>query len=270
MVFAVRNPVRLRGAGLHVEFIATGRSMENAGYIALSRQVALNRQMEVIANNLANVTTPAFKAETLRFQEYLNRTKDGTRLSYVEDAGTPRDWSEGPLTSTGNPLDVAIHGDGFFVVNTPNGNRYTRKGHFEMDANRQLVSSDGEIIQGDGGPISVPQDAYDIAIAEDGTVSAREPGTTQTSTLGKLRLVNFADPQALQEEAAGLYKTDAQATPVANAHLVQGALEQSNVKPIVELTRMMSVSRNYDAAQQLVQSEHDRIRKAISGIVGGS
>jgi len=244
--------------------------MENAGYIALSRQMALTREMDVIANNLANVTTPAFKGQTVRFQEFLDRAKDGTRLSYVEDAGMPRDWSAGPLTSTGNPLDVAIHGDGFFVVSTPAGDRYTRKGHFEMDANRQLVSPDGEVVQGDSGPISVPQDAYDIAVAEDGTVSAKSPGSPQTTTLGKLRVVNFADPQALQEEAAGLYKTTATANPVANAHLVQGALEQSNVQPIIELTRMMSVSRNYEAAQQLVQSEHERIRKAISGIVGGA
>ena len=244
--------------------------MENAGYIALSRQTSLNREMDVIANNLANVTTPAFKGQTVRFQEYLNRAKDGTKLSYVEDAAMPRDWSEGPLTSTGNPLDIAIHGDGFFVVSTPNGDRYTRKGHFEMNAYRQLVSADGELIQGDSGPISVPQDAYDIAVAEDGTVSAKSPGSPQTNTLGKLRVVNFADQQALQEEAAGLYKTDATAVPVTNAHLVQGALEQSNVQPIIELTRMMSVSRNYEAAQQLVQSEHDRIRKAITSIVGGS
>ena len=244
--------------------------MENAGYIALSRQMALTREMDVIANNLANVTTPAFKGQTVRFQEYLDRAKDGTKLSYVEDAGMPRDWSAGPLTSTGNPLDIAIHGDGFFVVSTPAGDRYTRKGHFEMDANRQLVSSDGEVVQGDSGPISVPQDAYDIAVAEDGTVSAKSPGSPQTTTLGKLRVVNFADLQALQEEAAGLYKTTATATPIANAHLVQGALEQSNVQPIIELTRMMSVSRNYEAAQQLVQSEHERIRKAITGIVGGA
>lgn len=116
----------------------------------------------------------------------------------------------------------------------------------------------------------MPQDAFDIAVAEDGTVSAKSPGSPQTTTLGKLRVVNFADPQALQEEAAGLYKTQATATPVANAHLVQGALEQSNVQPIIELTRMMSVSRNYEAAQQLVQSEHERIRKAITEIVGGA
>ena len=246
--------------------------MENAGYIALSRQMSLSREMDVIANNLANVTTPAFKGQTVRFQEYLDRAKDGTKLSYVEDAAMPRDWSEGPLTSTGNPLDVAIHGDGFFVVNTPNGTRYTRKGHFEMDANRQLVSADGAAIQGDSGPISVPQDALDITVAEDGTVSVKQPGTPQTTTIGKVRVVNFADPQTLQEEAAGLYKAAPQVTPtpVANAHLVQGALEQSNVQPIVELTHMMSVSRNYEAAQQLVQSEHDRIRKAITGIVGGA
>ncbi|QEX23528.1 flagellar basal-body rod protein FlgF [Hypericibacter adhaerens] len=246
--------------------------MENAGYIALSRQMVLNREMDVIANNLANVTTPAFKGQTLRFQEFLDRAKDGTNLSYVEDSAAPRDWREGPLTATGNPLDVAIHGDGFFVVSTPTGDRYTRKGHFEMDASRQLVSSDGEVIQGESGPITVPQDAYDISIAEDGTVSAKSPGTPQTTELGKIRLVSFADPQALQEESAGLYKAapSATATPVANPDLVQGTLEQSNVQPIIELTRMMTVSRNYEAAQQLVQSEHDRIRKAISGIVGGA
>lgn len=246
--------------------------MENAGYIALSRQMALTREMDVIANNLANVTTPAFKGQTMRFQEFLDRAKDGTNLSYVEDTAAPRDWREGPLTATGNPLDVAIHGDGFFVVSTPAGDRYTRKGHFEIDAKRQLVSSGGEVIQGDSGPITIPEDALDVTVAEDGTVSSKSPGTTQTTTLGKLRVVNFADPQALQEEAAGLYKAapSATASPVASPDLVQGTLEQSNVQPIIELTRMMRVSRDYEAAQQLVQSEHERIRKAITGIVGGA
>ncbi|MFZ5789694.1 MAG: flagellar basal-body rod protein FlgF [Pseudomonadota bacterium] len=244
--------------------------MENAGYIALSRQVVLSRQMDVIANNLANVTTPAYKAQEMRFEEFLDRLKDGTKLSYVEDAAIPRDWREGPVTPTGNPLDIAIHGDGFFVVNTPAGERYTRKGHFELDANRQIVTADGAPVMGDGGPIVVPQDAGEITVAEDGTVSVNNATTGATTVLGQLRLVRFADPQGLQEEEAGYYRADSGATPDTTSKLVQGALEQSNVEPIVELTRMMAVTRNYEAAQRLIESEHDRESKAISGIVGGT
>lgn len=250
--------------------VNTGQSMENAGYIALSRQLVLQRQMDVIANNLANVTTPAYKAQTMRFEEFMDRLKDGTRLSYVEDAAVPRDWREGPVAPTGNPLDVAIQGDGFFVVNTPTGERYTRKGRFELDANRQIATADGAPVMGDGGPIVVPQDAGEITVAKDGTVSANNTTTGATTVLGQLRLVQFADPQALQEEEAGYYRADSGATPDATSQLVQGALEQSNVEPIVELTRMIAVTRNYEAAQRLVESEHNRQTKAISGIVGGT
>src|SRR5215469_2049692 len=116
------------------------RPMQNATYIALSSQTALQRQMDVVANNLANLSTPAFKGEEMLFSQYLTRARGTGAMAFVEDAGTARDLRQGPITKTGNPLDLALQGPGYFSVDTPLGTRYTRAGHFQIDAQNQLVT----------------------------------------------------------------------------------------------------------------------------------
>jgi flagellar basal-body rod protein FlgF len=236
--------------------------MENAGYIALSRQVALGRQLEVIANNMANASTPAYKAESMQFNEYLIQADEGAPLSFVEDAAVARDWTAGTLRPTGNPLDLAINGDGYFVVSTPDGDRYTRNGRLALDAAGQIVTGDGNPVMGDGGPLTVPVEDGNVAIAADGTVS------TEQGIIGKIRVVRFADPQALAAVGAGLYKTDASPEPDSASQLSQGMVEDSNVQPIIEMTNLIQVTRDYEAAQKMIEAENERQLRAIANLVG--
>ncbi|MFE1601288.1 flagellar basal-body rod protein FlgF [Methylobacterium sp. ID0610] len=235
--------------------------MQNAQLIGLSAQVALGRELEVIANNMANVSTTGFKARATRFEEYLMpkaraetfRMPD-RRLSYVIDAGTPLDLRQGPVEPTGNPLNAAIRGDAFFAVQTARGERYTRNGAFELNAQGQLVTSDGDLVLGDGGPIQINPQETGAAIGPDGTVS------TNQGNRGKLRLVRFADPQALTNAGANLYASSAAPLPAGpQARVEPGAVERSNVSPVLTMTRMMEVNRIYALVSDTV-SRMDALR----------
>lgn len=116
--------------------------MESPWLISLSHQVALKREMDAVANNMANMNTPAYKAERMMFAEYLVRPQKDAPLSFVQDKGMMRDLRDGPLTNTGNPLDLALTGDGYFMVDTENGQRYTRSGRFQLDADGQITNQD--------------------------------------------------------------------------------------------------------------------------------
>ncbi|WP_119459787.1 flagellar basal-body rod protein FlgF [Rhodospirillaceae bacterium SYSU D60014] len=238
--------------------------MENATYIALSRQMVLRREMDIIAHNMANTETPAFKGEDMLFVEYLSRTDDGARLSFVQDFGLVRDLSEGPMTATGNNLDFAIHGNGYFVVDTPQGERYTRVGRFQIDAQDQLVTSQGHAVLDTGGaPIFAPAENGEIVVARDGTISVNgEP-------LGRIAVVQFEDEQAMRKLAGGLYTGD-DPQPALDAEIVQGMVEDSNVEPVLELTRMITVLRSYQSAQRMMETEHERQRRGISTLVSSN
>ncbi len=239
--------------------------MENAGYIALSRQTALWRQMDQIANNMANVNTAGFKGERVLFTDYLAKVRTDRSLfrdtiAYTEDFGMVRDLSEGALQTTGNPLDVAIKGDGYFAVENQDGQRfYTRSGRFKLDADGQITTSSGEILLSDTDqPIVLAPTETEITISRDGTV------TTENGQIGRLRLVGFADQRALKKVTEGLYDAGEQTpTPLSAPHVTQGMLEGSNVNPISEITRMISVQRAYESAQKMIETEHDRQRQAI-------
>lgn len=239
--------------------------MENTFLIGLSQQMATNRAMEVIANNLANMSTPAFKRESVQFEEYMVEVPateaegGGTvNVSFVLDRGVSRDISEGRFEQTGSQFDMAIAGKGYFVVQTPNGDRYTRNGHFKLDEQGRVVTEDGGILQSDGGAITLqPQDG-DLRVGRDGTLS------TNLQLLGKLRIVNFADERALQKAGASLYNAGAQAPQaVPNARVSQGMLERSNVEPVIEISRMIDVLRAYQASADLTKSGEDLLKQAI-------
>lgn len=240
--------------------------MENALLVGLSRQMALGRELDVIANNLANVTTNGFKARSSRFAEYLSPKASfdafkapDRRLGYVIDAGTPLDASTGAIEMTKNPLDAAIKGDGFFVVQTPGGERYTRNGSFQVNAAGQLVTTDGYPVSGESGPISFSPQESGIAIAQDGTVS-----TTQ-GPRGRLRLVRFADVRSLQNEGSNVFSSTVPAQPAGTTSSIEpGAVEKSNVKPILEMTRLMEVNRAYSSVAAIIGRMDELKRTAIS------
>jgi flagellar basal-body rod protein FlgF len=247
--------------------------MENALLIGLSRQSVLQRELDVIANNLANLNTTGFKQDISQFEEYLmpvarqnNFRPVDSQLSYVRDRGTLLDLRPGPMQQTGNPLDVAIQGDGFLAVQTPNGERYTRNGALQLNTNGELVTSQGYQVLGDGGPIQLQQQDSNIAISAEGSVSVRSGGVANVSVIrGKLRIVNFPQEQRLQKDGDNLFVTpaDMAAADAPKAYVLQGAIEKSNVSSVVEMTRMIDVSRSYAMIATLLKNEGDLHKTAI-------
>jgi len=234
--------------------------MENSTYIGLSRMSSMRREMDVIANNLANMNSNGYKGERVMFEEYLKGPAFGQKTSFVTDFGLLRDTRVGKVEQTGNPLDMAITGDGYLTVDTPQGRRYTRDGHLRMDANRRLVTSGGHpILDNRGREIVFPTgDQGAPSIATDGTINM---GPQQ---IGKIDLVNFANQQELRKTAQGMYATAQNPTAApATSTLQQGALEASNVEPISEMTSMLELLRQYQTTQDLLDSENSRLRNAI-------
>ncbi len=238
--------------------------MENAGYIALSRQMVLRREMDVIANNMANINTPAYKGQSMLFVEYLETSDSGEKMSFVQDVALVRNLTEGQMTTTDNPLDLAISGEAYFEIDTPTGSRYSRNGTFQLNADGELVTSSGERVLGEGGnPITLPLNSSDVTITRDGTIS------TDQGPAGRLRLVRFENEQALVKLADGLYDADGQnPLPAEGTEVLQGAIEGSNVQGIIELTRMIETVRSYSATGRMVNDEHERQRRAIQTLGG--
>ncbi|GAB1716674.1 MAG: flagellar basal body rod protein [Nitrobacter sp.] len=247
--------------------------MENTLLIGLSRQMMLERQMDVIANNVANVNTNGFKADRSLFEEYLmpvahedNFVGGDRRLSFVQDRATFHDFSGGATEQTKNPLDVAIDGKAFLVVKTPAGERYTRDGGLQINAQGQLVTASGDPVLGSNGPITFQQTDHDIAISDDGTVTVIE-GTNNAadSIRGKLRLVSFAQAQKLLKEGSNLYAAGEGnfAQPDTTARVRQGFIERSNVNAVTEMSRMVEVSRAYTQMATLLQQQSDLQKSAI-------
>ena len=200
--------------------------MENVSYIALSRQTALQRQLDIVAHNLANVNTPAFKSEQMVFAEYITEPARGETISLVQDIDLARNLTEGPMNPTGNPLDLAISGNAYFVVETPLGDRYTRHGRLQLDAERQIVTSQGYPILSDANqPISIPPGRNDLNVAADGTIS--DPA----GPLGRINLVQFADEQLLRRNANALYNTtqDPEAAPDGEVVTADGNVIQPGI-----------------------------------------
>jgi len=243
--------------------------MDNAVLVGLSRQVGLAREMDVVANNIANLDTTGYKADGSLFETFLASAaragETGGRVSFVRDRGVWHDMSQGPIERTGNLLDVAIDGQGFLVVQTPRGERYTRNGVLQINANGQLVTSDGYPVLGDGGPITLQPTDRQVSISRDGTVSVREGNSTVDSARGKLRLVTFANLQQLQKDGSSTFRppADMQPQPTTEASLIQGAVEKSNVRGVVEISRMIEITRSYTQIDNLLQQQNDLGQSAI-------
>ena len=246
--------------------------MENALLIGLSRQMVLERQMDVVANNVANVNTSGYKADKSLFEEYLksgahedNFVGRDRRVSYVQDSGTYKDLTQGASEQTKNPLDIAIDGAGFLEVQTPAGVRYTRDGGLQINNQGQLVTASGNQVVGNNGPIVFQPTDHDISIAADGTITVLEGLNRTDSVRGKLRLVSFAQPQALVKEGSNLYSAGAGAAPLADttSQMRQGFIEKSNVNSVAEMSRMIEVTRTYTQISALLQQQSDLHKSAI-------
>lgn len=242
--------------------------MENALLIGLSRQMSLRREMEVVSNNVANINTTGFKGDTAIFEEYLmpgasadQFARPDRKLSYVLDRSTWHDMSQGPTQQTGNPLDVAIDGSAFLVVQTPRGERYTRNGALQINSAGQLVTSEGFQVLGDAGPIQFQTNDKEILIGRDGSISVPD------GTRGKLRLVKFDAMQRLTKDGGSTFAAPQGVQPQQVApeerHILQGSIERSNVRGVVEMTRMIEVTRNYTQVATLLQNQGEMRKSAV-------
>lgn len=242
--------------------------MENAQLIGLSRQVTLRRQLDVIANNIANMNTNGFKAQTLLFEktELKNaKTNPFPRPdrppAFVIDDRDITNFEAGSIVTTGNPTDVAINGAGFFVIETPAGERYTRDGGFQIDNQGRLVTASGFPVLSDGGPVTFGPEETNIAVARDGTISS------SAGARGRLRVVEFEAEQLPRQEGGNLFAGE-NPVAVANPRLVQGALEKSNVESVTQLAAMIRVQRSYESVTNWLKNADDLRRTAIERLSG--
>jgi flagellar basal-body rod protein FlgF len=259
---ALNKQIRMLARDLHGEvgFSPYGTNgMDNTTYIALSVQDALKRQMDIIAHNLANVQTGAFKSEKPLFIEVLDENSD---IAYVEDYGVVRDMSAGHLNTTGSQLDIAVQGSAYLAVEVNGEIRYTRNGHLQLSADRELVTSTGyPVMDVDGRKIEIPPGNDNLTISPDGSLSGA------IGPIARIDLVSFENPLHLQREANSLYIASELPIEPDNASLIQGALEDSNVKPIIEFTNMINVHRAYQMNSKLVETEHQLTMDTINAVI---
>jgi flagellar basal-body rod protein FlgF len=226
--------------------------MDNSLYVGLSKQMVLQRQLDIIANNIANSDTSGFKVESLAETEDPKApafTLGGPEpVKFVMPNGVIRDFGQGALRRTDSPFDVALDGQGFFEVQTPAGPRYTRDGRFRLDPTGRLVTQDGDPVQGGGGDIVLDPKKGPVAIAANGDVSQ------SGQNVGKLSVVTFDTLSALSKDGANLFRNDSNLTaqPATGASLRQGMLEGSNVQPVSQITRLIEINRAYDAITSMM------------------
>ena len=275
--------------------------MNTGLYTAYLGMRARQQRLDLIANNIANASTGGFKADRLLYRSVAaaeteaNQAASTTAAStqpvdpnaaptvaataaapdgaaatpakYSRDVGVltaqATDFSTGSIRDTSRSLDVSLDGDGFLVVQTARGERYTRQGSFTLDNAGQLVTQGGDVIVGDGGPITVPPG--EVSIGEDGTVSANG------KVAGRLKLVHFADPnQALAKEGGALFAATGRqrATEATGTRVVQGTLEMSNVNSLTEMVAMMQNTREFESLQKAVAMMMNDIGKTVSNELG--
>jgi flagellar basal-body rod protein FlgF len=231
--------------------------MDAAGYVALTRQSGLMREMGVVANNIANLSTTGFRREGVMFSEYVARMDQGPSISMANGNTRVVDLTQAGIAQTGGTYDFAIQGDGLFLIETPDGQRLTRAGSFTPSANGELVTPDGNRLLDQGGaPVFVPPDARVVALAQDGTLSA------DGAPLARIGLWQPADPNSLRHQSGTLFSAD-NIEPVGSGILLQGYLEDSNVQPVSEIARMIEVQRAYELGQTFLDNEDQRARSVL-------
>lgn len=233
--------------------------MDNIGYVTLTRMSGLRREMQVVAHNIANAATAGFKREGVVFSEFvvgverheasLSMALGNTRQTYLR---------QGAFSQTNGTFDLAIEGEGFFLLETAQGQRLTRAGMFTPNGAGELVNMDGHrVLDAGGAPIFVPPDARTISMARDGTLSA------DGAPFAQVGLVRPVDPVTMSRAAGTLFAVDGDLEPVEAPMILQGFIEESNVDPILEIARMIEVQRAYERGQKLLESEDERIRSVV-------
>lgn len=233
--------------------------MDNAGYTTLTRQSGLLREMQVVANNIANISTTGFRKEGLIFSEYVHAMENGeASLSMANANVRSTNTTQGPLTQTNSPFDLAIEGPGYFLLETPQGNQLTRAGNFTANAQGELVSMDGyRLLDNGNSPIFIPPDAKSFSISSDGSLSADGRPLSQ---VGIFKPTNEHD---LTRKTGVLFLSTSEVEAVEDSVILQGFLEDSNVNPIVEIARMIEVQHAYELGQKLLDQEDERIRNVM-------
>ena len=242
--------------------------MDITSNIAASRLVAQQRTMDVIADNIANANTPGFKAERMQFSDWLNRQsgtavpRGGRAIAYVQDRATWREQQAGTLSHTGNPFDLALTGDGYFTVNTPRGPRLTRDGRFGLLPDGTVADASGNaLLDTNGRPLQLAPTDTRVNVAGDGTVSS------ENGQLGKIGIVRPNDAMQMAAEGGTQFRATGPTAVVAAPALVQGAVEDSNVQPVLEVTRMMDGERQFQFLAQFMQAESDRQQQVIDKLL---
>ena len=232
--------------------------MDNPGYVGLTRMRGLADELRVVANNLANMATTGFQAEKVVFAEVMmDLETDGGTLAMSEPRAHYTDRSAGGYQQTFGELDLAIEGDGYFQIQTPQGPRLTRAGNFVRDAEGNVMTTDGNRLLDPGGaPIAIPPEASDIAIGRDGIIAADGAPVAQVGLF-------TAAPTAMVRESGVRFRTNGEIAIAAEASVLQGFVENSNVNPVEELSRMIEVQRGYELGQTFLDREDERIRDAI-------
>ena len=245
--------------------------MDIASNIAASRLLAQQRAMDVIAGNIANASTPGYKAERVQFSDWLSRQNGvaappgGQVIAYAQDRATWREQQPGTLTHTGNPFDLALTGSGYFTVNTAQGPRLTRDGRFGLLPDGTVADPSGNaVLDSTGKPLQLAPTDTRVSIAGDGTVSS------ENGQLGKIGVVNPVDPMQLSAEGGTRFRAGGATTPVVAPGLVQGAVEDSNVQAVLEVTRMMDGERQFQFLAQFIQAESDRQQQVIDKLLPAS
>lgn len=238
--------------------------MDNALYVGLSRQMVLRRELDIIANNVANADTTGFKVEGL-----LTREEDGAPARtldapgwtrFVLDDGVARNFGQGALHQTGNPLDLAIEGQGFFRIQTSGGDRYTRDGRFTMNASGQITTSNGDaVLDAGGSPITVDPSRGPVTISTNGAVS--QAG----AQVGQVGVFRIDDLSQLEKDGDNHFRIAGGAQPQAapDAQVRQGMLEASNVNSISEITHLIEVQRAYDSVTHMMEATSDLTSRSI-------
>lgn len=234
--------------------------MDGSIYTSLARQSGLMREMQVVANNIANISTTGFRREGVVFSEYIKRGEGVPSLSMGYANARVVDLEQAGVSQTGGSFDFAIQGEGFFLIEGPDGQQLTRAGSFTPNADGELVNPDGRRLLDQGGaPVFVPPDAGPVAMSSDGTLSANgEP-------LARVGLWQPSDPLTLSHQGGTVFTADA-VEPVEGGVVLQGFLEDSNVNPISEIARMIAVQRAYELGQSFMDKEDERMRSVVQAL----
>ena len=233
--------------------------MDNPSYVTLARQTGLLKNLDIISNNIANMSTTGFRREGVVFTEMVDQLSvHGGSSSQAGARGRLTDFGQAALRATGGAFDLAIEGDGFFLVESPGGSALTRAGAFVRNAEGDITTPDGRRLLDEGeAPVFIPADAREVAIATDGTISA------DGQPIGRIGLVTVEDLSSLRRSEGGVFITDEPFIPAEAASVFHGFVEGSNVDPVRELTRMIEVQRAYEMGQSFLSNEDERMRQVV-------